>query len=409
MADIVIIGGGHAAAQIITSLRQQKFNGSVALVSEEPVIPYQRPPLSKGYLSGELAAERLPILRDKVYADMDVDLYLGVRASSVDAVAKTVTLADGVCLPYGNLILATGGHARHLPVPGADKSGIHTIRTIADVDALKVDLQNAENVVIVGGGYIGLEAAAIARHFGKQVTLLETEDRILARVTAPQVSEMYTQIHTEEGVTIQTGQTVTAIEGADRASAVVTAAGERIEADIIIVGIGLVANTDLADTAGVETHPAGIVVDDTCRTSVDHIYAVGDVTWHHNRFYNRWMRLESVQNAVDQAKIAVQNILGVPAVYDALPWFWSDQYGLKLQMAGLGEGYDQIVVRGDPATRSAAFFYLRDGKMIAADCVSRVQEFMQAKKLILAQTSVDALMLADDTRPFKEIVAELLY
>ncbi len=408
MSKIVIIGGGHAAAQLATSLRMKKFEGDVTLVSDEPVVPYQRPPLSKMYLSGEISADRLPILREQAYEGAGIKLKLGLRAIKVDRSARTVTLADGSALAYDKLILAVGGHARRLTCPGHDLAGVHYVRTMTDTDSMRGEFNTARSIVIIGGGYIGLEVAAVARKAGKKVTVLEATDRILQRVVAPEVSEFYTALHRAEGVDIHTGQMVTEIEGNDRASAVVTADGSRFEADMVVAGIGLIANTDLAEGAGLETTPAGITVNATCQTSDPDIYAVGDVTWHHNTHYDRWLRLESVQNAVDQAKVAISHIMGEDEPYDALPWFWSDQYGLKLQIAGLSEGYDTLVTRGSPEERSTAFFYLKEGRMLAADCVGRIAEFMNAKKIIAAGVNVDENMLKDDSRPFKEIAAEIL-
>lgn len=404
---LVIIGGGHAAAQVATSLRQHKFDGQAVLVSDEPTVSYQRPPLSKAYLSGDISAERLPIIREQAYESAGITLKLGLHADSIDRNAKTVTLADGDTLPYDKLILATGGRARRLSCPGAELAGIHYIRTMADTDAMRGEFENAEKLVVIGGGYIGLEIAAVARKTGKAVSVLEATDRILGRVVAPDVSAFYTDLHTAEGVEIHTNKLVTSIEGTDRANAVCTEDGSRYEADMVVVGIGLIPNAELASEAGLDTTPLGIQVNSHCQTNDPDIYAVGDVSWFHHPFYDRDMRIESVQNAVDQAKVAVDHIMGSDTDYDSLPWFWSDQYGLKLQIAGLSQGYDTLVTRGNAAERSVAFFYLKDGKMIAADCIGRIAEFMNAKKLIAAQTPVTADQLLDD-RPFKEIAADLL-
>ncbi|WP_262690270.1 NAD(P)/FAD-dependent oxidoreductase [Kordiimonas aestuarii] len=408
MTKLVIIGGGHAAAQIATSLRMKKFEGDVTLVSDEPVVPYQRPPLSKMYLSGEIGAERLPILREQAYASANIGLKLGVRATSIDRAEKTLALANGEVLPYDKLILAVGGHARRLSCKGADLAGIHYVRTMTDTDAMRGEFNTAKRIVIVGGGYIGLEVAAVARRAGKDVTILEAADRILARVVAPEVSAFYTRLHTEEGVDIHTGEMVTEVEGNDRAAAVLTDSGKRFESDMIVAGIGLSPNIELATSAGITALDAGIEVNEHCQTSDPDIYAVGDVAWFTHSHYGRTMRLESVQNAVDQAKVAVEHIMGDDAAYDALPWFWSDQYGLKLQIAGLSEGYDSLVVRGDPAARSVAYFYMKGGKMLAADCIGRIAEFINAKKLITARLDIDAALLRDESRPFKEIAAEML-
>lgn len=408
MTKIVIIGGGHAAAQAVTSLKQKKFEGDVTLITDENMVPYQRPPLSKMYLSGDIGAERLPILREAAYEGIGVDVRLSTRAEAIDREAKTVRLSSGDSVSYDKLMLATGGRARKLSCPGADLGGIHYVRTMADTDALRPQFDAAKRVVIVGGGYIGLEIASVARKAGKDVTVLEAEERILGRVVAPEVSAFYQKLHEEEGVKVLTGQMVTGFEGTDSVSAVLTKDCAKFDADVVVAGIGLIANTDLAADARIETAPLGITVNHYAQTSDPDIYAVGDVAWHHNDFYGRSMRLESVQNAVDQAKTAIGHMLGEEARYDALPWFWSDQYGLKLQITGLSQGYDQLVMRGNPAERSVAFFYLKNGKIIAADCVGRIAEFMNAKKLIPAEVTVDTATLQDDSRPFKEIAAELL-
>lgn len=408
MTKIVIIGGGHAAAQAATSLKQKKFDGEVTLITDEAAVPYQRPPLSKAYLSGDLAAERLPILRETAYEQSGVDVKLNTRAEAIDRDSKTVKLSNGEKVEYDKLMLAVGGHARRLNCPGSDLNGIHYVRTITDTDKLRPEFDAAKNILVVGGGYIGLEIAAVARKAGKTVTVLEAMDRILARVVAPEVSDFYADLHTSEGVTIHTNQMVTEIVGDKRVEGVITNEGERFDADLIIAGIGLIANTELAETADIEVAPMGITVNEYCQTSDPDVYAVGDVTWHHNPMYDRELRLESVQNAVDQAKTAIGHMLGEEAPYDTLPWFWSDQYGLKLQIAGLSTGFDTLITRGDPASRSVAFFYLKDGKLIAADCVGRMGEFMQAKKLISAKVQIDESLLSDDSRPIKEIAAELL-
>ncbi len=404
---LVIIGGGHGAAQVATSLRQQKFDGGVTLISNEPMVPYQRPPLSKQYLSGELEAARLPILREQAYDGAGIALRLGVQAESIDKGGKLVHLASREAVGYDKLILAVGGHARRMTCPGAELAGIHYVRTMTDTDSMRGEFEAANKIVIVGGGYIGLEIASVATKAGKDVTVLEAADRILGRVVAPEVSAFYNDMHTQEGVTIHTDQMVTAFEGTDRANAVLTESGDRFEADMIVVGIGLVPNIELAESAGLAYLPQGIEVNDQCQTSDPDIYAIGDVTWHKSTLYDRWMRLESVPNAVEQAKVAVEHIMGKDTAYNALPWFWSDQYGLRLQIAGLSQGFDTLVTRGNPSERSVAFFYLKDGKMIAADCIGRVPEFMNAKKLIVAEMPVSPEQLTED-RPFKEIAADLL-
>lgn len=409
MVDVVIVGGGHGAAQVVLSLKQLKFTGSITLVSDEDSLPYQRPPLSKAYLKGEMTRERLVIHRQKLYDDMNVDLRLSTRVEAIDSASKTIQLSSGDSLGYGALVLATGGRARQLSVAGADLPAVATLRSVGDVDRLKPAFDAAQSLVIVGGGYVGLEAAAVARSAGKAVTVLEAEDRLLKRVTAPVVSDFYYKTHSDHGATILLNKQVTRFsEAVTGAIDVTTSDGETITADLALVGVGLIPSTELAVDAGLTVTAGGIAVNELCQTSDPSIYAVGDVTWHHNRFYDRWIRLESVQNAVDQAKVAAQAIAGDTATYyDAQPWFWSDQYDLKLQMVGLNQGYDQAIIRGSLDEGRFACFYLKDSQMIAADCVRAMGEFMGAKKLIAARVRVSAELL-QDMRPFKEIVAELL-
>lgn len=441
MHKIVIIGGGHAAAQIVTSLRLHKLTPDhgyqTTLISSEPHLPYQRPPLSKAYLKGELTAERLLIQRDTAYESAGVTLKLGVDATALNAEKRTVTIqspAGTADLAYDTLILATGGHARALNCPGGALTGIYSVRTLKDIDTMAPAFHRAKHIAVIGGGYIGLEAASVARELGKDVTLLEAEDRLLARAVAQPVSDYFKALHSRHGVTLKLGAKVTEIEAADTsagqikstdraehplrvtyetASTSTDAAGSAskqasIEADLVLVGIGLVPNTQLAESAGLATDHFGICVNAQCQTSDPHIYAVGDVASFTHPVYGGPMRLESVPNAVEQAKVAVANIAGTVTNYDAQPWFWSDQYGLRIQIVGLSAGADTVVTRGDTASDSAAFFYLKDGKLIAADCIARVQEFMIAKKLITAGIAVDPTVLADDSAPFKEQTAHLL-
>lgn len=409
--NVVIIGGGHAAAQLVTSLRMQKaFAAGLTLIlaSDEDNIPYQRPPLSKAYLKGELDMERLPINRASAYEQAGISLKLGSAAQSIDRDNKTVQFVDGSSLAYDKLILATGGRARTLTCPGGDDPRVHVIRTLGDVDALRPQFEAARRVAIIGGGYIGLEAASVAADAGKKVTVLEAEDRILARVVAPEVSAFYSRIHRDHGVTIVTNAKVTALQPTDGALAVTCEDGQTLDADLVLVGIGLIANSELAQDAGLEVDRLGIRVGADLLTSDPDIYAMGDVASFHHPRYGRQMRLESVQNAVDQAKVVANGLMGETTSYDVLPWFWSDQYGIKLQIAGLSNGADTLITRGDTSTNSAAFFYLKEGVMIAADCAGRVSEFMNAKKLITAGVIVDSEKLADESRPFKEIAAEII-
>lgn len=403
--DVLIVGGGQAGASAAIALRQGGFAGSVTIVGEELDPPYERPPLSKDYLAGTKAAERLALRPPAFWAERLVSLLLGHRVTAVDAAARTVTTAGGSTLGYGRLIWAAGGHPRRLPVPGGDLPGVHVIRTRADVDALTADLASARNVVIVGGGYIGLEAAAVLVTAGKAVTVLEAQDRVLARVAGAAVSRFYEAEHRARGVDVRLATIVEAIEGTTHVTGVRTAAGT-VPADVVIVGIGLVPAVAPLAAAGAVTHN-GVAVDDHCRTSLPDVFAVGDCAHHANAFAGAAaIRLESVQNAIDQAKVAAGVILGVPRPYHAVPWFWSNQYDLKLQTVGLSAGHDDAIVRGDPASRAWSLVYLRGGRVIALDCVNAARDFVQGKALVETGLAADPALLADSRVPLKSLLPE---
>ncbi len=395
MADhLVIVGGGQAAAQAVQSLRQQSFTGAITLLSEEPYPPYQRPPLSKKYLAGELTRERLLLRPAAFYAEKGVTLEQNARVEEVDAAAQRVRLHDGRTLAYDQLLLATGSRVRRLEVPGAALPGVHYLRTIADVDGITASLTPGARVVLVGAGYIGLEVAAVVRQRGHEVTVLEAFDRVMARAVSVEVSSFYEAAHRAAGVVIHCGAAVKALHGATRVSAVETADGRQFACDVVIVGIGIVPNVELAAAAGLECNN-GIVVDDYARTADSHIVAAGDCTNHPLPLLGRRVRLESVPNAIHQAKIAAAALLGAPVAYSEVPWFWSDQYDLKLQIAGLATGYDEVVVRGDPAARSFAVFYLAAGELLAVDAINSPKEFIAAKKLVAAHARIAPDVLRD--------------
>ena len=405
--DVLIVGGGQAGAQAAISLRQGGFAGSVTIVGEEVDPPYERPPLSKDYLAGEKSAERLALRPAAFWAERNVTLLLGHHVTAVDADAHLVTTAAGSTLGYGRLIWAAGGHPRALPVPGGDLPGVHVIRSRADVDALTADLAATSDVVIVGGGYIGLEAAAVLVTAGKTVTVLEAQDRVLARVAGEPVGRFYEAEHRAHGVDVRLGVGIEALESAGDGTRVtgVRTSGGTIPAGVVIVGIGLVPAVAALSLAGAVTHN-GVEVDDHCRTSLPDIFAIGDCAHHANAFAaGAGIRLESVQNAIDQAKVAAGVILGSPRPYHAVPWFWSNQYDLKLQTAGLSAGHDATVVRGDPATRSWSLVYLRGGRVIALDCINAARDFVQGKALVQAGLVADPAALADATVPLKTLLS----
>ena len=390
---IVIVGAGHAAGQAAASIRQEGYEGDVTILGDEPHIPYQRPPLSKQYLQGEQGIERVYLRPEKFYADKNITVRTGVRVDAIDRAAKMLTTSDGE-VAYDKLLLATGSRARQLDVPGADLDGIHYLRTIGDVDDIRTALDTAKRVVIVGGGYIGLEVAAVCIDTGHEVTVVEMEERILARVTTPPMSSFYHDLHTGKGVTIATGVRVSSFEGDGHVERVSCTDGSSFEADLVVVGVGVVPNVELAEAAGLECDN-GIVVDDHAQTSDPDIYAAGDCTNHPNALLDRRLRLESVPNAMEQSRVAAANLLGGDKTYSSVPWFWSDQYDLKLQMVGFSTQADHSVHRGDPTSQEFAIFYFKDGVVIAADAVNSAREFMVARQLVGKQVDPDLLANPD--------------
>lgn len=402
MSSIIIIGAGQAAGQAAASLRQEGFEGAITIIGDEAQPPYQRPPLSKAYLSGELPMERVLVRPEKFYADKNVELHTNTRVASIDRAAKSVTTDDGTVFEYEKLLIATGSRPRKLNIPGSDLTGIHYLRTVDDVDGIREAMQTAKRLCIVGGGYIGLEVAAVAAKAGLEVTVLEMESRILQRVTTPEMSEFYHALHTERGVNLMVNTGVSGFAGDGAVSEVLCGDETRVAADLVIVGIGIVPNIELADAAGIACDN-GITVDDHCQTSDPDIYAAGDCTNHPNPILGRRLRLESVPNAMEQARVASANMLGGDKVYAAVPWFWSDQYELKLQMVGFSSDGDESVVRGDKAANQFAVFYLKEGKVVAVDAVNSPKEFMVCKQLY--GKAVDATALADAEVDLKSLLA----
>ncbi|MDB9756396.1 FAD-dependent oxidoreductase [Pseudomonadales bacterium] len=401
MTGIVIIGAGHAAGQAAASLRQAKFAGPITIIGDEAHVPYQRPPLSKQYLAGTQLADKVYLRAEKFYADKDIQLMLDTRATQIDPSTKTINLDNGETIAYEKLLISTGSRPRKLSIEGSDLSGIHYLRTMDDVDGIRADVKPGANLVIVGGGYIGLEVAAVGIELGMNVHVLEMEERILQRVTTPEMSAYYHKLHTDRGVHIHTQTGVTGFSGNGSVEKVLCG-DESFDADIVIVGIGIIPNTEIAEEAGIHCEN-GIVVDDHCRTSDPDIYAAGDCTNHPNPLMNKRLRLESVPNAMDQARVSTANMLGDDKVYAAIPWFWSDQYDLKLQMVGFSADGDSQVLRGDMDTHQFAIFYLKDGKVVAADAVNSPKEFMLCKQLI--GKPADAAKLADPETDLKSLLA----
>lgn len=407
VTGVCVVGAGQAAAELVAALRQQGHAGPITLVGDEPWLPYQRPPLSKASLVGELLPDSLLLRKADFYERNGVTVHLGRRAVAANLETRQLRLDDDRLLGFESLVFATGGHARQLTVDGAAEAAgagnWHTLRNIADLQKLKAPWQAGARVAIVGGGYIGLEVAASAIKSGLKPTVLEGLPRVLARVTAPEVSSFYEKVHRDAGVDLRTGVAVQGIVVAgDRVTALITSAG-RIEADLYIIGVGLVPNTQIAAQAGLATDN-GIIVDAQMRTQHPRVFAVGDCAAHPNVWSGTRVRIESVPNAIEQAHVAAAAIVGRPRAYEAVPWFWSDQYDLKLQMVGLSQGYEQLVLRGNPQARSFMALYLRGGQVIAADAISRPGEFLSAKKLVAARIKASPQRLADETQPLKALL-----
>lgn len=402
--DVVIVGAGHGGAQAAIALRQAKFEGSIAIIGEEPELPYERPPLSKEYFSGEKAFERILIRPRSFWEERNISILTDTRVDAVDSALHEVTTEQGDTIGYGHLIWATGGSPRKLNCDGGSLPGVHTVRTRADTDRMLAELPDVTRAVVIGGGYIGLEAAAVLAKAGKQVVLLEALDRVLARVAGEPLSRFFEAEHRAHGVDVRLGVAVDRIEAEDgKATGVRLKDGEVIAAQMVIVGIGIVPAVQPLIDAGAEGGN-GVAVDGHCRTSLPDIFAIGDCALHANPYADDMpVRLESVQNANDQATVAAKTIAGVEAHYDAVPWFWSNQYDLKLQTVGLSTGHDASVVRGDPASRSFSVIYLKDGHVIALDCVNAVKDYVQGRKLVVERLAIDPERLADAETPLKEM------
>ncbi len=405
--SIVIVGAGQAAAQALQSLRQGGYAGALTLIGDESALPYQRPPLSKAYMKGEFEEERLYFKPASWYEDQKIETLLGTHATGIDRAKREVKLGHGGHIEYDYLILATGSRPRPLIVTGADLEGLHDLRTLSDVERLRPQMVAGRRLVIIGAGYIGLEAAAVARQMGLDVTVVEMAPRVLARVTSPVLSEFFAAEHRRQGVTILTGVHTTALEGAEgKITGVLLADGTRLPAEIVLSGIGILPNEELARDAGIACSN-GILVDRDGRTSDPLVFAAGDCASRPLVHFGRSGRLESVHNAIEQGKLAAAAILGLPRPAEDCPWFWSDQYDLKLQIAGLSHGYDTHVIRGDPTARKFAVFYLKNGTLIAVDAVNSPPEFLASKKLIMSGAKLAPDVLGDTSTPMKDIAARV--
>jgi 3-phenylpropionate/trans-cinnamate dioxygenase ferredoxin reductase subunit len=387
---VVIVGAGQAGFQVAFSLRSDGYDAPVTLIGDEPHLPYQRPPLSKGFMTGQQAIEKTELRPASFYQDRRIDVITDTRAVEIDRAGRSVRLASGSRIPYDALVLAVGTRNRKLLIKGADLDHVRYLRTIPEAVGIKQRLEMAQNVVVIGGGFIGLELAAAASSTAKQVTVLEVQARLMPRVVAPILSEFYREVHSSQGVTISLGATISEI----RQREVLLSDGMLLPADLVLVGVGVVPNTELAQSAGL-TIANGIAVDGYLRTEDPNIYAIGDCAEYPHHFTGARVRLESVQNAVDHARCVAASIIGQPAPYQAVPWFWTDQYDVKLQMAGLSAGHDCLVIRGDPATSKFSVFYFKGEDLIAIDSVNRPGDHIIGRKLLGSRTSVTPDQAAD--------------
>ena len=401
--DVVIVGGGHAGAQSAIGLRQHGFAGTIAIIGAEVELPYERPPLSKEYLAGDKAFERILIRPETFWHEHRVTMRLGTTVTAVDAAGHEVITDAGERISYGNLVWATGGTPRKLNCAGHDLVGVHTVRTRADVDRMMAELPGVTRVVVIGGGYIGLEAAAVLGELGKKVTLLESLDRVLARVAGETLSRFYEGAHRAHGVEVLLSVAVDSLLGDQHVTGVRLVDGDVLLADMVIVGIGVIPAVGPLIDAGAEGSN-GVLIDAQCRTTLPDVYAVGDCALHANAFFEHEMiRLESVQNANDQASVAAKTIVGQAASYHAVPWFWSNQYDLRLQTVGLSTGHDATITRGDPATGRFSVVYLKEGRVLALDCVNAIKDFAQGRKLVESRALPDLKRLADASVPLKDL------
>jgi len=403
---VLIIGAGQAAAQTAASLRQGGFTGRITIIGDEASLPYQRPPLSKAYLKGELEQARLYFKNTEWYETQNVDVLTNTRVMSVDTTNKLVKTDAGQTLSFDHLVFATGSRNRQLPMEGANLANVFGLRDLADVDALRPHVGPDKKLVIIGAGYIGLETAAVAKSLGTDVTVIELSDRVLARVTSPIISGFFEDLHRSHGVEIKTNCATSSITGSNgKAESISLSTGEILPCDALLIGIGILPNIELAKQAGIQCED-GILVDENGRTNLPNIYAAGDCAKRHIMPYGRMGRLESVHNAIEQGKQIAAAITGKPAPKLDCPWFWSDQYNIKLQIAGLSTGYDNFVIRGSADSEKFAVFYFKDDALIAADAINSAPEFMTAKRLIMAKAKVPPTWLEDTSHSLKDIMAE---
>ena len=394
---IAIVGAGHAAGNAVKALVSGKCSAQIVVIGEEEHLPYQRPPLSKGYLTGNVELPKLYLQTAEFYAKHNIEVRCNTKVTALDCARQTLTFNDNSTLQWDKLLLTTGSFPRKVPVEGSELSGIYYLRTISDTDNIRQHLGAGKRLVIVGAGYIGLEVAASARSLGAEVTVIEMEDRVMKRVAAPEISDYFSKRHAREGVTIHLNTGLTEFRGNNgKLTSILCSDGNEIQADIAIVGVGVAPATELAEAAGLQCDD-GIVVNEYAETSVANVYAAGDCTRHPNSLLQSNLRLESVHNATQQARTAANTILGERTRYSEIPWFWSDQYDCKLQICGISQGYDETIVRGEAGDEDKGFgvFYVRGDELIATDMVNRSKEFQTVRKIMAKDRNIARQLLAD--------------
>mgnify|MGYP002700545977 FL=1 len=396
MNEIVVIGSGQAAIQTVMSLKRNEFIGSIKVIGEEDHLPYQRPPLSKDFLLEEYKPERVSLKKKEFYEENGVDLILGKRAESIDTILKEITLSDENKIRYDQLIIATGSRVRKLNVPGSDKKGIYYLRDLDDANALKQRLKKNKKMVIVGAGYIGLEVASVAASLGVEVTVIEMANRVMNRTVDPMISSYYQKLHESHGVKIHLDNGLKAFEGGDSVNAVLCSDGLMLEADLVVIGAGVLPNQEIAIEAGLECNN-GIMVNEFGETSTAHVYACGDCTNHPNKGLNTRLRLESVHNAMEQSKTVANTIMGNKEPYDQVPWFWSDQYDHKLQLVGISGDHDEVVMRGLESEQKFLLFYLKNSELIAVNAINSSKEFLICRKLVANKVKISSDVIKDQS------------
>ena len=403
MEDLVIIGAGQSAIQCINSLKKEGYAGSITMIGEEEHLPYQRPPLSKGFLEDSVNKERLYFKKLDFFTENKIQLKLGTSANKVDLENKLVFLSDDTHLSFDKLVFATGSRVRKLDFPGSNLSSIHYLRGLDDAESIKNDLERSKEVVVIGAGYIGLEVAAIAAKKNVTVSVIEMADRVMNRTVDPQISDYYLKLHQNNGVKFIFNNSLEEIKGSKKVESVLCSDGSEIKADMVIIGAGIIPNVELADQAGVFCDN-GILVDEFGQTNYKNVYACGDCTSHPNKLLNKQLRLESVHNAMEQSKTVAFSALAKPLEYNQVPWFWSDQYDHKLQIVGLSGEHDNVIMRGNTKDQKFMLFYTKDNQLIAVNAVNNPKEFLICRKLVANKVKIKSEMISDINTNLNDLI-----